>query len=271
MSRSFKTNYLRKQRQRYWKRFLLFFIFLIGSGLFIYFIVFSNAFQINNIKIIGLKRVPENVIRTGVEATLNEFKILPLNKNLIFFNADQIKNIFLADINDIYITKNFFTKTLNIHVVEKEPIAQLVFENDNDSAFVETSRSDIYLDDTGRIFKSELLRQDKFIKIIINQPQSNAPKSLWDQEKINNFIQLVGHLNQQPKYQNNFYFEYSLNTPSAVMAYIDNYFKVYLTLNDQIIEAFNTADKFYTADTQKKNLISNYIDMRYYPEKLYYK
>jgi hypothetical protein len=125
-----------------------------------------------------LKRVPENVIRTGVEATLNEFKILPLNKNLIFFNADQIKNIFLADINDIYITKNFFTKTLNIHVVEKEPIAQLVFENDNDSAFVETSRSDIYLDDTGRIFKSELLRQDKFIKIIINQPQSNAPKSL---------------------------------------------------------------------------------------------
>ena len=271
MSRSFKTNYLRKQRQRYWKRFLLFFFFLTSGGFLIYFVIFSNVFQINNIKIIGLKRVPENVVRAEIESTLNEFKVLPINKNLIFYNANQIKNIFLADINNIYITKNFFTKTLNVHVVEKQPIAQLVFANDNNSAFGEVDHSDLYLDDTGRIFKSELLRQEKFIKIIINQSQNSVPKNLWDQEKINNFIRLINYLNQQPKYQNNFYFEYSLNTPSAVMAYINNYFKVYLTLNDQIINAFDMADKFYIADTQKKNLISNYIDMRYYPEKLYYK
>lgn len=228
-------------------------------------------FQISNVKIIGLKRIPEDKVLKEVQASLNEFKVLPINKNLIFVNSEQIKNIYLADINDIYVTKNFFTKTLNVHVIEKQPIAKLVFDNDSDSVFVDVDHSDIYLDETGHIFKSNLLGQEKLIKIMINQPVNNAPKKLWDQEKINDFKHLINHLNQEPKYQSNFYFEYSLNTPSAVMAYINNHFKVYLTLNDQIIDAFDTADKFYLEDIQKKNLVSSYIDMRYYPEKLYYK
>lgn len=153
-------------------------MFLNASGLLIYFVFFSNVFSINNVKIIGLKRIPEITVKAEIDSILNEFKVLPINKNLIFFNVDQIKSIFLADINDIYITKNFFTKTLNVHVVEKQPIAQLIFNNETDSAFVDTNRSDVYLDDAGRIFKSELLRQEKFTKIIINQSQNNAPKSL---------------------------------------------------------------------------------------------
>lgn len=84
-------------------------------------------------------------------------------------------------------------------------------------------------------------------------------------------MKLVDHVNQQAQYKDNFYFEYSLNTPSAVMVDIKNYFKVYLTLNNQIVDAFSAADKFYLVDSQKKSLITNYIDMRYYPEKLYYK
>ncbi len=271
MSRRFKTNYLRKQHQRYWKRSLLLLLFIIGLGCFAYLIIFSTIFQISNIKIIGLKRIPEDTVLKEVQASLNEFKILPINKNLIFFNSKQVKNIYLADVNDIYVTKNFFTKTLNVHVVEKQPIAKLVFNSETDSIFVDNSHTDIYLDEAGHIFKSNLLNQEKLIKIVFNQSANSAPKKLWDQEKIDNFKQLINHLNQQPKYQGNFYFEYSLNTPSAVMAYINDHFKVYLTLNDQIIDAFNTADKFYLEDTQKKNLVSSYIDMRYYPEKLYYK
>ncbi|HRZ29919.1 MAG TPA: hypothetical protein P5052_04250 [Candidatus Paceibacterota bacterium] len=271
MSRRFKTNYLKKQRQRYWKRFLLFFIFICGLGCLAYLVIFSNVFQINDIKISGLKRIPEDVVRKEIESTFNTFKILPVNKNLIFFNDQQIKNIFLADINDIYITKNFFTKTLNVHIVEKQPIAKLIFNDEVDSIFTEANYSNLYLDETGRIFKSDLLNQEKLIKIMINQSVNNAPKNLLDQTKIDNFQKLINRLNQQPNYQNNFYFEYSLNTPSAIMAYINDNFKVYLTLNDQIIDAFETADKFYLEDTQKKNLISSYIDMRYYPEKLYYK
>jgi cell division septal protein FtsQ len=269
MSRHFKTNYLKKQKQRYFKRIVVFLLFFVLISAIVYFIIFSNFFHISHVQILGLKRVPKEVVKKEIDNILNEKKLIPLNDNLLFIKSKDIKSIFLADISNIYVTKNFFTKTLNVHIVEKKPIAKIVLEYKNDSAFTDSADGNMYLDDSGNIFKSALLSDEKIITIRIKNQNDNLPKNLLDQEKINNFINFVKYLNQNPNYINKFDFEYSLNTPSAVMLYIQNQYNVYLTLNNEIINAFNTAESFY--QKEKKGLISHYIDMRYYPEKLYYK
>jgi len=62
-----------------------------------------------------------------------------------------------------------------------------------------------------------------------------------------------------------------LNTPSAITLIGIHNYKIYLTLNPEILDAFNAANQFFAKESKTKTIISNYIDMRYYPEKLYYK
>jgi len=262
MSRHFKTNYLKKQKQRYFKRLVLFFICFFVLSSIIYFVIFSNFFKIKDIKIYGLKRVPKEVVQKEISNILNEKKLISINNNLLFINDTAINKVFSADIRNIHITKNFFTKTLNVHVNEKQPIAKIVMQQ-SDSVFVNSSDS-FYLDENGNIFRSNLLDNQKFISIEIQNQIDTIPKNFWDQEKIKNFNNLINYLNQ--KYINKFSFDYSLNTPSAITLHLSDLYIIHLTLNDQIIDAFKTAEEF----TKKEN-ISNYIDMRFYPEKLYYK
>lgn len=271
MSRQFKTNYLKKQRQRYLKRTLLFLLFVVLVGAIVYVVMFSSFFNIENIKIVGAKRVPSELIQKEVDAIIHEENLLSLNNNLFFVKDQKIKQILLADINNIYVTKNFFTKTLNVHVVEKKPIAKIILLTDETSAFVDSVNGNMYLDDSGRIFRSTLINEDKITNIVIKKQNNNLPSNILDQEKTNYFLNLINHLNSNPNYINNFEFEYSLNTPSAIILKLKGYYRALITLNKDIVNAFNAAEGFYEKESRNKNVISSYIDMRYYPEKLYYK
>ncbi len=271
MSRSFKTNYLKKQRQRYFKKIVWFLIFAIIIVATSYLVIFSNVFRINHVRILGIQRVPEVLVKKEINFILNENNILPLNNNLIFINTSRINKILISDVSRIYATRNFFAKTLNVHVIEKQPIARIVFESNNDSAFVNITNKDTYLAEDGRVFKSDLLDNDKIAVIKLKQQNTNIPSNLLDKEKVDNFIKLANYLKSKPEYTGKYHFEYSLNTPSSITASIKDLFNIYLTLNANIIEAFNTANDFYLKDDKNKSLISSYIDMRFYPEKLYYK
>ena len=271
MSRQFKTNYLKKQRQRYLKRILLLFLFVFLVGILTYFIVFSNLFKIEHVRIVGSKRVPQELIGKEIDNILSEQKMLPLNDNLIFFNDLKVKQIFFADIQNIYTTKNFFTRTLSVHVVEKQPIAKISFEFNEDSAFVDSVNGNMYLDDSGKVFQSKLINNDKVVNVLIKQQNTNIPKTLLESDKMNHFVKLIQYLNSNKNYINNFEFEYSLNTPNAIVLKLKGYYRAYLTLNQDIIGAFNASEGFYEKESQNNSVISSYIDMRYYPEKLYYK
>jgi cell division septal protein FtsQ len=172
MSRHFKTKYLQKQRQRHIRR--LFGVFCLFSviGCFVYLVLFSGAFQIKDIKIIGAKRVPESLVKKEIETLIGGKSVLPINNNLVFVDITNIKKIFLADISQVHVSKNFFTRTLNVYVTEKSPIARITFEADADSAFMEGS-SNTYLSSEGKIFKSNLLKNEKLVNIKIKNQNTN--------------------------------------------------------------------------------------------------
>lgn len=268
MTRRLKTKHFRKQRMRCLKRTLFIVFFCIIFCLLFYFIIFSGAFRINHINIVGSTRVPNKDIHTKIEELLNDQTILPINNNLIFINNNKVQQVFFADINNIYITKNFFQKTLNVHVVEKKPIAKILFES-NEESLLDKYVENTYLDETGSIFKSNLVDDSKIINIYIKQQNINIPKNLINEEKMIHFIGLISHL--QSANLNHFEFEYSLNTPSAIILKLNKKYKIYLTLNEDIIDAFNTSQGFYEKENTDMRTITTYIDMRYYPEKLYFK
>ncbi|MDD3808186.1 MAG: hypothetical protein PHG49_01295 [Candidatus Pacebacteria bacterium] len=268
MTRRLKTKHFRKQKMRYLKRTLFVFLFFIIFCFLIYFVIFSDFFHINHVNIVGATRVPVKDIHTKVDGLLNEQTILPINNNLIFINNFKIQQIFFADINRIYITKNFFKKTLNVHIVEKKPLAKLLFEP-NEESLLEKYIENIYLDETGFVFKSNLVDDSKIVNIYIKQQNINIPKNLINAEKMKYFSEFINYL--QLSNVDHFEFEYSLNTPSAIILRLNKKYKIYLTLNEDIVDAFNTSQGFYQKESKDMRTITTYIDMRYYPEKLYFK
>jgi cell division septal protein FtsQ len=268
MNRRLKTKHFRKQKMRYLRRnlFILFFCAMFCS--LIYFVIFSDFFNINHVNIVGTTRIPVKEIHTKIDNLLNEQTIFPINNNLIFINNFKIQQIFFADINRIYITKNFFKKTLNVHIIEKKPVAKLLFET-TEELLLNKYIENMYLDETGFVFKSDLVNDSKIINIYIKQQNINIPKNLISQEKMSHFINFISYL--EANKIDHFEFEYSLNTPSAIILKLNKKYKIYLTLSDDIIGAFNTSQGFYQKENKDMHTITTYIDMRYYPEKLYFK
>ncbi len=271
MSRHFKTKYLQKQRQRQMRRLFGVFCLLSFFGFLAYALLFSNLFKINNIKIIGTKRVPEGLVRKEIETLIGGKSVLHINNNLVFVDISNIKKVFLADIDEVRVSKNFFTRTLNVFVTEKSPIARITFEAHDDSAFLEGGKNNTYLSSEGKVFKSNLLSKEKLVTItIINQNNSNL-NQIWDESSVTSFNKLFDHLKTLKIDQSAISFEYSLNTPSAITLIGINKYKIYLTLNTDIVEAFNAANQFFAKESKDKKVIANYIDMRFYPDKLYFK
>jgi len=178
MSRHFKTKYLQKQRQRHFRRLLGVFCLLLIFGFLTYLLLFSKVFKISNIKIIGTNRVPEGLVRKEIETMIGGKSVLPINNNLVFVDISNIKKIFLADISQVRVSKNFFTRTLNVYVTEKSPIARIVFESIDDSAFVDGGKNSTYLSSDGKIFKSNLLSKEKLVTIKITNQSSANPNQI---------------------------------------------------------------------------------------------
>lgn len=271
MSRHFKTKYLQKQRQRYFRRLLGIFCFFLVIGFLAYVLLFSNLFKINNIKVIGTKRVPEGLVRKEIETLIGGKSVLPISNNLVFVDISNIKKMFLADIDEVRVSKNFLTRTLNVFVVEKSPVARIVFGDQKDSAFLDGGKNNTYLSSEGKIFKSNLLNKEQLMTVtIVSQGNSNI-NQIWDEASITSFNKLLTYLKSQNIYKNSISFEYSLNTPSAITLIGINQYKIYLTLNADIVDAFNAANQFFAKEDKTKKTIASYIDMRFYPDKLYYK
>jgi cell division septal protein FtsQ len=167
MSRHFKTNYLKKQKQRQFRRLFGVVCVFFVIGCFVYLLLFSGVFQIKAIKVFGTKRVPEGLVKKEIETLIGGKSILPVNNNLVFVDISHIKKMFLADISEVRVTKNFFTRTLNVHITEKSPIARISFEANNDSAFLNGSKNNTYLSSDGKVFKSNLLKNEKLVTIKI--------------------------------------------------------------------------------------------------------
>jgi len=178
MSRHFKTKYLQKQRQRHLRRLLGVFCLLLIFGFSAYLLLFSKIFKISNIKIIGTNRVPEGLVRKEIETMIGGKSVLPINNNLVFVDISNIKKIFLADIDQVRVSKNFLTRTLNVFVTEKSPIARIEFMPLEDSAFLNGSKNSTYLSSEGKIFKSNLLAKEKLVKITITNQSASSPNQI---------------------------------------------------------------------------------------------
>ncbi len=85
-------------------------------------------------------------------------------------------------------------------------------------------------------------------------------------------MKLLEYFYQDGTFDNdNLKFSYSLNRPNAIVHHFDEHYDIYLTLNKDIDEAFKSAVGFANKTDGNKTTILNYIDARFYPEKLYYK
>ena len=93
---------------------------------------------------------------------------------------------------------------------------------------------------------------------------------LFSEVQLDSFNKVIEHLISSHIKITDLQFDYSLATPNAITYHLNKY-DVLLTLNKDIVSAINVADEFYKKENTNKSVISNYIDMRYYPEKLYFK
>jgi hypothetical protein len=104
----------------------------------------------------------------------------------------------------------------------------------------------------------------------LNQNTNNL-NQIWDKSKVESFSKFLEYLKSKNINLSDISFDYSLNTPSAITLSGSSRYKIYLTLNSDIVDAFNAANQFFEKESEAKVAIFNYIDMRYYPDKLYYK
>jgi len=167
--RKYRKPHRIKKKQPFFKKkyfFPTFFGFLF-SILIIYFLIFSQFFQIEKIIISGNEKTEKNEILKIIENKIQ--------KTIFFYST---KSIFLADINEIQKTalnsfpqideleiKKSFPKSLNVIVIERSGV--LVFCNNNDNCFLLDQKAVIFepLLQESQLPRIEKLNNEKEFKL----------------------------------------------------------------------------------------------------------
>lgn len=264
-----QTSYARKQKARHLRRALVSFLFLFTVISLTYLFAFSGLFKIKKIEIIGNKKVSTNDVLFKVNSLIEKQNSKFFAKNLVFVNLRGLNTLSLADVDSLSVSKNFFSQTIKIYVNEKRPFLVLISDHSKEN-ILDPSINTWYLDENGKAFQSNQSNLSKLPTLDLGNFEFKQNQQIWNQKQINIFKKLVTHLNSENHPLNTLIFSYSFSIPSAI-TYVSSSFDILLTLNDDIVKALNIADEFAKKENNPKVVISKYIDVRYYPEKLYYK
>jgi len=191
--------------------------------------------------------------------------------NLLLVNnkdiATQIELMF-PQINKVKVSKNYYTRTLLVNVEEKHPVLAVKINN--------LDISNLYIDQSGILFKADTVDKSKLPEIIFFDfiddkllDKNIIHKEIFSKLQMDSILSLFN-------YQKNFqlginHFEYTFKKPNSLGLQTQLNFIIYLPLGDDITEALKTAEAYYLKVIKPKNKSIEYIDARYYPEKLFYK
>ncbi len=193
--------------------------------------------------------------------------------NLVLINnsniASQIK-IDFPQINTVNVSKNFFTHTLEVKIEEKRPILVAKISG--------LELSNMYVDQNGILFKANTVDYtnmgsinffDVPENIMAGLNETIVDKQIFSADQIKNIMLLQDYILEVKKLVINL--EYSFNKQNSLVIQTKEGFDVYLPINDKIVDAFKAADIYYQKEIQPKKKAIEYIDARYYPEKLFFK
>lgn len=153
-------------RARRRRRFTYWFIFVL-SVIYLLFIVLgaltlrTGLFKAKEIIITGNQNVAKADVRHALEAQVfgGHFLYYLLGFNNLLIWPDHIKDPdkFLPQIKSLDIEKNYWKKTITVHVVERSPYGIWC---------VVGGRNCFWFDDTGKIFKKSPLSEGNLIKTV---------------------------------------------------------------------------------------------------------
>ncbi len=267
----YRTSYLRQQKKMRLKKRSISFLVLACVASITYFFVFSGVFKIKKIEVVGTARVPKEIVHNEVSKVTNNKNNWPLGNNLLFANVVLNKQTWGSDIEQLNFHKNLFSGTLKVLVKEKQPVAKISWNNVLDINNL-LSKEVFFLDDQGVLFKSDLVPNKVLPTISISGQINKSGQKIWDPTQVSSFLKLIEYFYQDGTLKNDsLNFTYSLNRPSAITHHLNEKYDIYLTLNKDIEDAFKAATGFALNNSDNKTAILNYIDARFYPEKLYYK
>lgn len=241
--------------------FLLFlFLFLIITTATIYFFLFNNYFQINNIAISGNKKIETEKILSALNEEIFSQKIfLVIQSNNYWLTKEKYLEFFLKEkfnLDNIKIIKKYPNR-LNIKITEKQPRFILIINNRynlldiNGFIIKEINESDL----------SDLDNLDYLPQISVNSELTNFFQNGDNIKIINTICDFLKNNGQQCKL-------IAEKEKYQIMADFQN-FKIYFNLNKNIDEQIGKLNKIL-----KNKIIGNtnnleYIDMRF--DKVYYK
>jgi len=275
-----RVEHLQKQKKvRNFVCFCSLIVLLFG----LYFLFFSPLFLLTNLKVKNNKEIPPDLLVISLKQKVLDsnnkiyWSFLGLiNKNpniltnLILLNSQDVVSLMKIDfpqIDTIRVSKDFFKHSLEVFIEEKHPVLKVLqegFEN-------------IFVDSQGDMFKANTVKNVVPSISFLSMPDSllegmDKPiieKNVFSIEQMKYISLLSEYIFKEKKEAVKL--EYNFQKQSSLILNRKDGFDIYLTINDKIIDAFKAADIYYLKEIKSRKKAIEYIDARYYPEKLFFK
>jgi hypothetical protein len=242
-------------------------------------------FLVTNINVYNNKEIPSGVLLPRIKQTVLDsnnklywtlVSLIHSDSNvylanlLLLNNKDITKQIELMfpQINKAEVTKNYYNHTLLVNIEEKHPVLAVKINN--------VDINNLYIDQNGILFKADTVDKSKLPEIIFFDfvdenllNKSIVHREIFSKSQMDTILTLLN-------YRENFqlginHFEYTFRKPNSLVLQTKFNFMIYLSLRPDIVDSLKAAEVYYLKIIKPKNKNIEYIDVRYYPEKLFYK
>ncbi|MBT4277541.1 FtsQ-type POTRA domain-containing protein [Candidatus Falkowbacteria bacterium] len=234
-------------------KLVIFFIFILTIIAGIFYFIFGSYLRVTKIKVNGNQEVKSPAILSFINDELNQKSLIPKN-NYLFIKEDDLsqkikEHFYFEEVT----SKKTFPNELSINLTERSPKFIIVIDNKN-----------YFLDKSGIIIRK--VTEENNNKLIHITDISNTEilfnYPLISTEEINHFNAITDYL-LKTDYKVQTLEKNKFNDLTAIM---ENNFKIYFNLNQDIQKQINKLDSILKES--KEN--SEYIDVRF-SNKVYYK